>query len=839
MNFKTTYTLFGVLVVAYVLFALNQLFSSKPGEELYVMAEMRRAHVEGKNVQTIEIDRNRPTKEKLKFTRDPETKHWKLEEPYEARVESDDAINRIFSQIHDARRDEKADRPNNAREAGLDPPAEVVTLTDENGKTWKMNVGDQTIGGKDKAHVYASSAVNPSDIVAIRRNDLDELFRTVKDYRSKDLLIANAINVQGVLQEVDLKDAKHEIKLVKKSDLNWVIQTPKLGEADYDGASGTNPAGPDADKITGIRELLNDLEKIKVVYSAEGKLDDFVAEGVADFGKYGLEAKNPATLRIEVLRKDSADSKEERSILLIGKKADDKGDKYFARMDGESNVARVDAKPINQLLAVVNDPNVVRSRDLVRLDEKKVDAIDIKNPKGTVQLRKTGDPARWKLYTASDKSQGADQPSVDVLLRGLATKRQVTAFPAADKTDKELGLDTPSGEVSLWVEGLKKDEKDKEKAELKDAKKPTVKLIFGAKPKDDKSPVYVKREADGEVTRLAVPASILDRITEGRLAYLDKTLPSFRPDADIPRIVIVRNDGKQTIELVREKKQDEKGPAVWRIKQPKELEGRTADTAKVERLIADLTFLRPEKLVAEKPDAKELKEWKLDPPRFQVTVEVVSEAKEEKKDDKKDEKKKDAKEEKKTEEWVYQFGDEVKDKGLYGKMSKSDLVFLTQPDILKAIQEEFADLRIFHFTAAKVNAIRLSGWKVVEKRTTTLQVERKDKTWIVKNDLGDFQLDPFKVDQLLNDLSNLRAERFIAFKSGPKPEYGLGKDTRTLEIELFLEGEKTPLTLTIGNLLEKEKGYAAQSSVLPGDVFLLSLERFKPLVEGGLKYFSK
>ena len=268
------------------------------------------------------------------------------------------------------------------------------------------------------------------------------------------------------LQEVDLKDAKGEVKLAKKSDLNWVLKVPNFGEADYDGDSSAirpAPRGQDHRRPRFAQRPRKD--QSRVLGRRQTQAGRFRRRGRFRPGEvWALEAKAPATLRIEVLRKDGADAKEERSVLLIGKKADEKGEKYYARMDGETNVVRISAKPIDQLLAVVKDPNAIRSRDLVKLDEKKVDAIDIQNASGLVQLRKTGEPARWKLFNTPDKGQAAEQQSVDVLLRGLATKRQVSGFPEKDKTDKELGLDKPSGEVSLWVDGLKKDEKDKEKA---------------------------------------------------------------------------------------------------------------------------------------------------------------------------------------------------------------------------------------------------------------------------------------------------------------------------------------------------------------------------------------
>jgi len=59
-----------------------------------------------------------------------------------------------------------------------------------------------------------------------------------------------------------------------------------------------------------------------------------------------------------------------------------------------------------------------------------------------------------------------------------------------------------------------------------------------------------------------------------------------------------------------------------------------------------------------------------------------------------------------------------------------------------------------------------------------------------------------------------------------------------LRIAITVEGEKTPLTLTIGDLSTKDKGYYAQSSTMPGDVFLLPQERFEKVLAGP-KYFSK
>src|SRR5205807_2051272 len=193
-----------------------------------------------------------------------------------------------------------------------------------------------------------------------------------------------------------------------------------------------------------------------------------------------------------------------------------------------------------------------------------IDAIDVQVPgHDLLKLRRTAETgslmpgaiAAWKIFE-SGKSQEADASAVQGLISSLTAKRLVKEFPDAKKSDADLGLDRPVAVVSLWVDGIKKEEakeekkdekaKDEKKDEKKDAKakddkkdgkaetkkeekkdpnaepklkdeKPAVKLTFGRRDKDI---VYVRREAGGETIRLAVPANVLEKAEEGKLAYL-------------------------------------------------------------------------------------------------------------------------------------------------------------------------------------------------------------------------------------------------------------------------------------------------------------------------------
>lgn len=838
MNFKTTYILFVVLVLVLAAFGLTQLWGLKQPKEkgLYVLPSLNDARnpTRTEDIQTVEIERSRPTAEKLVFYRSEQG--WKLKQPA-VRVDGYQ-VDRVIDQVRGARRDEKADVTSNLQQFGLDQPATTVTLRKADGAEWKLNIGNESLGG-DKAVVYVTSSDHKTPL-AVRKTELDALFRPVNDFRAKDLLGASALNTSSI--SVQLAGQEQPIVLEKTSDGQWRFQKPALGQADYEGET-TASAGSDK-KITGVRDLIETAGSLRVQDNA-----DFVAEDVSDAElaeKYGLEKGKPATLRIEVKRtgnllggSDASKQEPVAEVLLIGKKAETKGgeDEYYARLENEKAVVRVPARTVDQLVRVAENPQALRNRDLIQVDAGKTDAIDIKNASGLLELRRTGSPETWKLYAGTAGPRAADDQAVQDLLTALNQKRQVKEFPPASRTDAELGLEKPTAEIALWVEGIKKDEKKEEKADdKKDAKdekkeekkdasarpqlksdKPKVRLVFGRKEGDL---VYVRREEGDDRLRVAVPASLLEKVTAGPLAYLDRTLPTFPTDADVTKLVLVR-DG-QTYELSREKK-DDKGPAVWKVVQPKELAGRSANAKHVEDILSDLRRLHAEKLIAEKPSEGELERFGLKAPSLRAVATMQG---------------KDGK----AEERVYSFGKETESKdGRYATLSGSDLVFLVRPGHVASLSSELLDPTVFRFDPAKATNLKLQGWQKLYGFVLTLDLERKapdSKEWVVKSAPMGFTLDNKKVEEFVAGLSNLQAERFLT-RSDPKPEHKLGKGERALEIEIRVTGEKEPLTLVLGDAEGKEKkAYHAQSSAVPGDVFLVAASRFQKLLEEGAKFFS-
>jgi hypothetical protein len=846
MNFKTTYLLFGLLLGMLGLFLVTQMRGKKATDTTaYVLPSLQAAKVDSKDVNGLEIDITGKQPQKLEFVRN--NRGWRLRQP-DVRADAI-TLNGIVSQLMNATQFEQADMSANPSVYGLNAPAAIVTLS-RGDQRWSINIGQAS--GKENSLIYVTSSDQPNEAMAVQRSRLDNLikdvdakgevkFKALNDYRAKTLLADSAFDINAIkLQEGN----KATIAIDKTPDGKWKFEKPPFGEADYEGepASAAAPGAPQPQRITGVRELLQSVADIKVESD-----DDFGATGVdeAALAGKGLE-KGKALLRIEAKVQPPFGSDDKEPIdtaLLIGKKADDKGEKYFARLEDERNIVKVPGKKVEAVLKVYQNPSVVRNHDLAQFDTSHVDAIDIKaEGHDAFKLRKAGEPATWKLFEGG-KARDAEDGTIQALLTALTEKRLVKDFPEPNRADAELGLDKPGTVLSLWVDGIKKDEKKEEekkddaaKDEKKDAKaetkkdekkeekkdpnaepklkedKPTVRFYFGRK---DKDLVYVKREAGGETQRVAVPAGLFDKASAGQLAYLSRKLPASGSVADVSKVLLTR--GSQMYEL--EKVSPDKGPTTWKFKQPKELAGRNADPGKIDRLVGDLHSLQAERYVAEKPTANDVERYGLANPAYKVVLTVT-------------------KADKKTEDHVYEIGKETDDKtGIYARQGGRDLVFVVRKNVADDLQGELRDPLVFTFDPLKVKTVKLVGWQDVAVNPVTLDLERKgNQNWVVKAPAG-FNLDTGKIESFVSSISTLRAERFVGPKTPPKPEYKLDLPSDALEVAITVEGEKEPFTLTIGGPNGAE-GYFATSNRLPNDVFQLPKGNFD-LVKGKPTYFRK
>ncbi|HEX4590651.1 MAG TPA: DUF4340 domain-containing protein, partial [Gemmataceae bacterium] len=777
--------------------------------------------------------------------------HWKLEEPYEAAPDGR-LVESVVNDVVNARTVTKgADLTSNPGQFDLDRPPLSMTLS-AGDKTATVNFGKVSLGSGDSKLVYANTSAQRSPM-AVKKSSLGGLFRDVPDaktagdlvksvsaFRAPDLLLANhAFDAINVVQSVDLKGDKSEVQLSKTSAGTWQFEKPAgFGEADVEG--DMSGAGSDA-APSGVKPLLSALPQIRA-----NSADDFI-EDVTDFKQYGLDP--PVGPRIEVVLQGKGESAAPvTEIVTVGKK-EDKGDKVFVRSGKERAVAKVSASAIDPIRKVIENPAALRSRALLPGGTVGIDALDIRvGGDPPIELRKLTEG--WKLYGPPGEPKAANAQAVQELLNQLGNHRLIREFPDPKLSDADKGLDKPSAVVTVWVNGIeqpkpeekkdtkggeaqqapppksaepndkaaeppepkdkaakppeKKDEKKEEKKEpaKPKLKQPTATLTFG---KRDKDLLYVRREMGGTKADFAVPEALLPLLTRGRLDYLDVTLPSFTTDQATK---LTFTHAGET--WVVEKETKDKAAPTWVIRQPANLAGRPAETFKITALLGDLAGLRPVRLWAEKATDRELERFGLKTPRVSATV-ALSDPK--------------------TKELIYLFGAETDDKvHVYAKQAAHDLVFSVPKSSLEAFENaNVVDLTVFRLDLSKVTGVKLTGWANlnVERKPQTLDLERKGaNNWTVKAPPA-FKLSASQAESLLAALADVKAEKFVVFKTGPKPEYKLAPADGALTIEIVEDGQKEPITLTIGGEAEAGKSYDAQSNKSPGDVFLVPKERFE------------
>jgi len=831
MNFKTTYGLFAALVILLGLAALTLMTGGKPGDEGVLLPNAKALKLEAKDFDTLLVERTGAKPETLEFTR-LDAKTWQLKRPVDAKADAA-AVDRVIDDLLAARRDGAGDAPKNLADLGLDKPSLVVTLGRKDGTRYTVSLGNTTLGGFN-AQVFALAGDRPNEPLPIRRNSLGgllktegndaasagELARGVSDFRSKDLLLAGTgFSPAAEASAVRLSDGKTELSVAKQADGSWKYEKPDsygLAETRADAAE-TAPAGstPGA-----VEPLLTALAAIK-----PSGADDFL-DAVTDFATYGLEKDKLAGPAVTIRRK-SPGGEDRAETLYIGKK-DDASGKVFVRLDGDRTVAKVPANLIEPVRKLLERPGSMREKVVLSFAPTGADGLDIRltGDAQPLELRKVGDPTAWRLFDTDGSSQPANTRTVTDLLSALNGK-VVKDFPEPGLTESALGFDRPNAELTLYVGGVIADEKKEEKkepakdekkdankAETKDKpaepkaekpagparpkmKEPAARLLFGRR---DKDLLYVRRIAkdkDGKETKadFAVSESIWPKVTAGRIEYIDPTLPSFVP-SNVTKLAFSRANDQFVVE-----KQTDKQPT-WIIRLPADRADRGADADRVGQILSELSGLSAVRLWSERPGERELERYGLVNPRLRATVTV--------------------KDGDKVRDMVYSFGAETDDKtGSYARISDRNLVFVVSKVSVPNLESgEIQDPVIFRLDTAKVTGLKLTGWKDVVGQPATRELERKgSNNWLLKG--GEHKVNASQAEAFLNSLAQVRAERFIAHKTGPKEDQKLTLPAGALEIQVLLEGEKDPVTLTVGGIDAEGKHFYASSNKLPGDVFLL------------------
>ena len=836
MSFRGTYALFTVLVVLLAGIAVGLGLRGKPISAGTLLPSLARADVKTRDIARVTIDRPGATPPKLVFERIPLEDRWRMTEPYTGRADSG-TVERLVNEFLDARTIARPDQTRNLSAYKLNDPTATITLTSAESGTrpardWVVKIGNVAADGG----VYVVTSDDTQTPQLLPSGSLGQLFkpgttdlRALADFRSKDVIAAGVTAPADAFRSVKLSAGKAELAL-KKEDKGWLFETPAgFGAADLEGDAG-KPFNADQ-PFTGVQRLCEALTALKVAGDA-----DFVEEKKSD-ADFGFDDAYPERLTAEVQYLPPGAKGDTPALvtdkLVVGKPADEKGEKRYARAEGDPVVFKLAAaglKPIR--LTVEPKPGrrpgeSLRDHTLVRMNAAAVDAVDVKPAGQTpVELRKAGDPATWYAYGGTEPGRVANAKAAGDLIAALANKRVVEEFPVPaadepkDKFEARLGLDKPRYELAFWEGGVGKSDKPAEPnaapAKPEVSTDPKVRFAVG---KEDKGVVYVRRTAGDARADLAVRADALAGVKLRRLDYVDPVLPSFEADK-AEKLKLVR-DGK-AVEVERDPADKGKplGATKWRITAPDDLKGTPADARKVESLLRLMATLRPSNLVAENVGDAELGRFGLKPAAVEAVATLPGE--------------------KEPATRGYLFGADSGPSDVYAKQGERGLVFAVPKSAQQTIKD--ASLRdplpLRRLDPAKVKSVKFTGWaNILPNGAGTLEYEKKDGQWTPKPGTG--PADGGKLEAFLRELPTLDIAEFVG-KGPPKPDQKLATDAGGLEIAFTQDGEDKPITLVIGDAQspEKKDTFFATSNQYPNEVFAVRRAEFGVL-KASARYFAK
>jgi hypothetical protein len=799
MNFRSTYILLGIVVVCLVGLGIYVATTgdkkTSPAVEGYVLKALRAANTKPDEVTSLDIERPGQTPDRISFVRDG--KSWKMVGPTQARTDSA-AVDSIVSSLLNARTEKAADVAGNLAAHGLDNPPVKVTLK-AGSISETVALGNVTIGG-DKAVVYVTTSDQPDHPQAARRSDFSPLFKTdvknatnagqlvktVADFRPLKLIGDGLFDAANQVNSFAVRAGKDEIALFRAPPDNaWRFRLPAgFGEAASE-APPPEPMGKEPTGINSVPQLLNTIMNIQPA----GR--DKIVENPGDLSKYGLDPTKNAPLQIDFSRADGV----QETVFVSGPiKEDGKPDKYFARNEADGSIAEVSAEPVQKVLAALANKNLLRDRTVLKVLLVRVDAIDVVANGETFELRKVG-PA-WQVFDSEGKSRPAKAAAVMELLTRLTTRQLATGFPPPGEPDNKIGLAPPVAELRLWEGGIVKDEKPDPNAKPKVSPTPTARVLFGHKAQGDV--VYCRRAVGESKADFFIPGEVFNLATRGHLDYLDASPKPFSPDSVLK---LSFTHGKEVFELERPDDKKPVAQATWKINAPDRLKGRPADPLKVSGLVTGLSFLSSVKVAADKLTQDVLNRLEVNPesPRLRATISIKDQP-----------------------DRSYFFGGDVgtDKRNVYLKTSDQDFVFEVDRGVFDQFQKaDVQDMVVHRIDKTKIKAVKITGWQEVLGSPTTLDIERKDGKWTLKSG-GMFELDPAKVDAFLDTLTSPRADAFVVYKEGPKPEHNLDLAKNALAIELVMEqGDPVKMVISAPN---KEGKVFATSSLSPGDVFTMA-----------------
>jgi hypothetical protein len=424
------------------------------------------------------------------------------------------------------------------------------------------------------------------------------------------------------------------------------------------------------------------------------------------------------------------------------------GNYAYFKQKGISDISLVPASMVDDLTKFVSD---LRDRTVIALRKSDVQKIQLKyGNRKTITCQKSplskgGTKGGFEWNLVEPVAAKADTSEVEKIISDL-NDLKVASFVADAPADlSAYGLSQPQIEVT---------------ASLKDEKRKA--LLIGTK---ENGSVYVKTASDEPV--FLVNAEIIDKLTKQPSDLRDKTVIAF------DRKTVERLELKYPKRsIVCEKKPDEEGE-LWEITSPTSAK---ADKSQIDEILRKLRELRVREFILDEP--KNLAVYGLARPQVRAIIVLRG-----------------------SEPEMLLVGKKARG-SVYVKTASVESVYLVDAGIMDDLSKETLDLR------------DKQVMKFEQQNVKRIELKRKDKTIVCIKQERDWRLvEPVKekaknyeVNDILNKLDDLKAERFVAEKAARLSEYGL--DQPDVEVAVTFEDNSTEKLLVGEKLPDSDSAYA-------------------------------
>lgn len=628
-----------------------------------------------------------------------------------------------------------------AEQAGLATPEAVITLTDEQGRTASVEIGRPASEQETYVRLAGDSRV------VVGKSNLKSLLKDrAIDYREKQLWTLPADKVTRVDIESRAGEGESASYAFIREGGAWRIASPVTARA------------------TGkVDEMLTAIARLRVVDWTDDRADRLAA--------FGLQPA-ATTLRVTVeetvektaeAEEDSADEQSEgeaaaaaeptteikttvHTLHFSGQSPIGEETKVYVRV-GEENAVGTVMKTVADKCRPVLDQ--WRDMHITSADVMAATRVELTGSVGDAVLMKDG--GGW----AFENGDRAESAAVEELLSAVRDLSAVTFLTESETAGGSFGFDHAQADIRLTIPGAEG----------------TERIVVGAySDATTRRLVFVGR---GDLKIVAkARADAVEKLTRDVLAYRDRSIVELVSDR-LKKLTFTRRmpGGEGTEEFALAPVEGS-----WRMVAPVEAEANEAEIAK---LLSSLSALRAMRVVG---DGGTASDHGLGEPAvsLHITYAAVGEAGGEGEGAPSDGIEDEAPHERAFRLLLAEHGGRF-----FAMRDDRAVVYELAAAAFPVFRAEFRADRVLAFEQTDVTRLTVRNGDV------THTFVRQEGGWIYEAE-PDLPLDSAKVDNLLLQIRDLRAQRYVAHQADVSaPEERFGLDTPAHEVQIGLKGGET------------------------------------------------